>query len=49
MKNTDLLLQANKEININEFSILLEPIGRNTAPAITVAALKALEKILILH
>ncbi|MDA9729202.1 mannose-1-phosphate guanylyltransferase/mannose-6-phosphate isomerase [Prochlorococcus sp. AH-736-N17] len=33
-----------REININEFSILLEPIGRNTAPAITVAALKALEK-----
>ena len=33
-----------REINIKEFSILLEPIGRNTAPAITVAALKALEK-----
>ena len=33
-----------REINIESFSILLEPIGRNTAPAITVAALKALEK-----
>ncbi len=33
-----------REINIKDFSILLEPIGRNTAPAITVAALKALEK-----
>ena len=33
-----------REIDIEDFSILLEPIGRNTAPAITVAALKALEK-----
>ena len=33
-----------REINIKDFSILLEPVGRNTAPAITVAALKALEK-----
>ena len=32
-----------REIAIENFSILLEPIGRNTAPAITVAALKALE------
>ena len=30
-----------REININPNSILLEPIGRNTAPAITLAALKA--------
>ena len=33
-----------REIGIDEYSILLEPIGRNTAPAITVASLKALEK-----
>ncbi len=33
-----------RELNIKNFSILLEPIGRNTAPAITVAALKSLEK-----
>ena len=26
-----------REIDIDEFSILLEPIGRNTAPAITIA------------
>ena len=32
-----------REINISPFSILLEPLGRNTAPAITIAALKALE------
>ena len=33
-----------REININPRSILLEPFGRNTAPAIILAALKALEK-----
>ncbi|MBW3040838.1 mannose-1-phosphate guanylyltransferase/mannose-6-phosphate isomerase [Prochlorococcus marinus str. MU1405] len=33
-----------REIEVEEFSILLEPIGKNTAPGITVAALKALEK-----
>ena len=32
-----------REINIKPYSILLEPIGRNTAPAITLAALKSLE------
>ena len=32
-----------REINVEDFSILLEPTGRNTAPEITVAALKALE------
>ena len=32
-----------KEINIEPLEILLEPEGRNTAPAITIAALKALE------
>ncbi|MDC3019727.1 mannose-1-phosphate guanylyltransferase/mannose-6-phosphate isomerase [Prochlorococcus sp. AH-736-E15] len=33
-----------RELNIKNFSILLEPVGRNTAPAITIAALKALER-----
>tara|TARA_B100000989_G_scaffold278203_1_gene239770 strand:+ start:18515 stop:19951 length:1437 start_codon:yes stop_codon:yes gene_type:complete len=32
-----------RELNIEDFVILLEPIGRNTAPAITLSALKALE------
>ena len=32
-----------RQINIIPTSILLEPFGRNTAPAITLAALKALE------
>ena len=32
-----------REINIEPLSIILEPEGRNTAPAITIAALKALE------
>ena len=33
-----------QEINIQPLEILLEPEGRNTAPAITIAALTALEK-----
>ena len=32
-----------RELNIDDYIILLEPFGRNTAPAITVAALKSLE------
>ena len=32
-----------KDINIKLKSILFKPIGRNTGPAITLAALKALE------
>ena len=32
-----------KEINIEPYEILLEPEGRNTTPAITIAALKVLE------
>ncbi len=32
-----------RELNIKEFIILLEPFGRNTAPAITLAALKSLQ------
>ena len=33
-----------REINIKNYSILLEPLARNTAAAITVAALKAIEQ-----
>ena len=33
-----------KKIDVEPLSILLEPFGRNTAPAIALAALKALEK-----
>ena len=32
-----------REINIEPLSIILEPEGRNTAPAITIAALKVIE------
>ena len=32
-----------REIKVKPSSIILEPFGRNTAPAITIAALKALE------
>lgn len=32
-----------REININLGSVLLEPVGRNTAPALTIAALAAIE------
>ena len=32
-----------REIDVKDFSIILEPFGKNTAPAITIAALKALE------
>ncbi len=38
-----LVAEQMREINIVPCSILLEPFGRNTAPAITLAALKALE------
>ncbi len=38
-----IVAEQMREINIKPFSILLEPFGRNTAPAITIAALKALE------
>ena len=38
-----LVAEQMREINIIPSSILLEPFGRNTAPAITLAALKALE------
>ena len=38
-----LVAEQMREINIKPNSILLEPFGKNTAPAITLAAIKALE------
>ncbi len=38
-----IVAEQMRSINVIPHSILLEPIGRNTAPAITLAALKALE------
>lgn len=38
-----IVAEQMREIKVDPFSILLEPFGRNTAPAITMAALKALE------
>ncbi len=39
-----IVAEQMREININPESIILEPFGRNTAPAITLAALHALQK-----
>ena len=39
-----IVAEQMREINVNPKAIFLEPTGRNTAPAITIAALKALEK-----
>ena len=39
-----LVAEQLREIEIKPISILLEPKGRNTAPAITLAALKVIEK-----
>ena len=39
-----ILAEQLREINIKPKSIFLEPFGRNTAPAIAIAAIKALEK-----
>ena len=39
-----IVAQQMKAINVKPYSILLEPIGRNTAPAITISSLLALEK-----
>ena len=39
-----IVAQQMKKINIVPLEIILEPEGRNTTPAITIAALKALEK-----
>ncbi len=38
-----IVAEQMREINIKPYSILLEPFGRNTAPAIALAAMKALE------
>ena len=38
-----IVAEQMRELNIDDFIILLEPFGRNTAPAITLAALKSLE------
>jgi len=38
-----IVAEQMRELNIEDFIILLEPFGRNTAPAITLAALKSLE------
>ena len=38
-----IVAEQMQELNIEDFIILLEPFGRNTAPAITIAALKSLE------
>ena len=38
-----IVAEQMRELNIEDFVILLEPFGRNTAPAITIAALKSLE------
>ena len=38
-----IVAEQMRELNIKDFIILLEPFGRNTAPAITIAALKSLE------
>ena len=34
-----------RQANVSHSGILLEPVGRNTAPAIALAALKAIEKV----
>ena len=39
-----IVAEQMREINIKPDSILLEPIGKNTAPAIALAALDALKK-----
>ena len=38
-----IVAEQMRELNINDFIILLEPFGRNTAPAITLSAIKSLE------
>ena len=39
-----IMAEQLREININPKAILLEPFGRNTAPAIAIAAIKAMEE-----
>ena len=38
-----IVAEQMRELNIDDFIIILEPFGRNTAPPITIAAIKALE------
>lgn len=38
-----IVAEEMRKINVNPYAILLEPFGRNTAPAITLAAIKALK------
>ena len=40
-----IVAEQMREINITPLSIMLEPFGRNTAPAITLSAMKALENV----
>ena len=40
-----IIAEQLREINIKSNSLILEPVGRNTAPAITIAALKAIQEI----
>ena len=42
-KHRFIVAEQMREINVNPKSIILEPFGRNTAPAILLAALKSLE------
>ena len=39
-----IVAEQMREINVRPNSIILEPVGRNTAPAIALAAIKSLEK-----
>lgn len=39
-----IVAEQMREINVKPHSILLEPIGKNTAPAVALAALKAIDK-----
>lgn len=39
-----LVSEQLKDIQINNFNLILEPLGRNTAPAITIAALKLIKE-----
>ena len=40
-----IVAEQMRNIDVEPFSILLEPAGRNTAPAITLAALKAIKEV----
>tara|TARA_Y100000589_G_scaffold118994_1_gene113251 strand:- start:29923 stop:31362 length:1440 start_codon:yes stop_codon:yes gene_type:complete len=42
-QNRFIVAEQMRELNINDFIILLEPFGKNTAPAITCGALKSFE------